>query len=153
VIALLATGGSTNHTIHWIAVARAAGILIDWQDFDELSSVIPLLTRIYPNGTADVNAFEDAGGPTFVIRELLSAGLMHGDVMTVYGDDGLHSHTSRPVLTENNQVQWQALPAHSTDTSVVRNVTEPFAATGGLRLLQGSPTAHREAETAKAHRG
>ena len=137
VIALLATGGSTNHTIHWIAVARAAGILIDWQDFDELSSVIPLLTRIYPNGTADVNAFEDAGGPTFVIRELLSAGLMHADVMAVFGDDGLKSHAARPVLNEG-KLSWQALPAASTDTSVVRNVTEPFAATGGLRLLQGN---------------
>jgi len=138
VIALLATGGSTNHTIHWIAVARAAGILIDWQDFDELSSVIPLLTRVYPNGTADVNAFEAAGGPTFVIRELLSAGLMHGDVLTVYGTQGLHGHTARPVLTEAGQVAWETLPAQSTDTSVVRNVTEPFAATGGLRLLQGN---------------
>jgi phosphogluconate dehydratase len=138
IIALLATGGSTNHTIHWVAVARAAGILIDWQDFDELSSVIPLLTRVYPNGTADVNAFEDAGGPTFVIRELLSAGLMHGDVMTVYGDAGLHSHTVRPVLNDAGQLAWQAQPALSRDTSVVRNVTEPFAATGGLRLLQGN---------------
>ncbi|MBC3871303.1 phosphogluconate dehydratase [Undibacterium oligocarboniphilum] len=138
VIALLATGGSTNHTIHWIAVARAAGILIDWQDFDELSSVVPLLTRVYPNGTADVNAFEDAGGPTFVMRELLSAGLMHGDVMTVFGDQGLHSHTGRPVLNAAAQVQWEALPATSTDPAVVRNVSEPFAATGGLRLLQGN---------------
>jgi phosphogluconate dehydratase len=138
VIALLATGGSTNHTIHWIAVARAAGILIDWQDFDDLSSVIPLLTRIYPNGTADVNAFEDAGGPTFVIRELLSAGLMHADVMAVYGDDGLNSHAARPVLNDDGKLSWVALPAASTDTSVVRNVTEPFAATGGLRLLQGN---------------
>ncbi|CAN5841896.1 phosphogluconate dehydratase [soil metagenome] len=137
VISLLATGGSTNHTIHWVAVARAAGILIDWQDFDELSSVIPLLTRVYPNGTADVNAFEDAGGPTFVIRELLSAGLMHGDVMTVFGDQGLHSHTTRPML-EEGKVIWQALPVESTDTSVVRKVTDPFAATGGLRLLQGN---------------
>ncbi|WP_423707894.1 phosphogluconate dehydratase [Undibacterium sp. WLX3042] len=138
IIALLATGGSTNHTIHWIAVARAAGILINWQDFDELSSVIPLLTRVYPNGTADVNAFEDAGGPTFVIRELLSAGLMHGDVMTVYGDEGLHSHTVRPVLSDAGQIAWQAQPALSTDTAVLRNVSEPFAATGGLRLLQGN---------------
>ncbi len=137
VIALLATGGSTNHTIHWIAVARAAGILIDWEDFDELSSVIPLLTRIYPNGTADVNAFEDAGGPTFVMRELLSAGLMHGDVMAVYGNDGLRAHAVRPAL-EDGKVKWSALPAQSTDTSVVRNVTEPFAPTGGLRLLQGN---------------
>ncbi len=137
VIALLATGGSTNHTIHWIAVARAAGILIDWQDFDELSSVIPLLTRVYPNGTADVNAFEEAGGPTFVIRELLSQGLMHGDVMTVFGDDGLHAHTRHPVLGDAGLV-WAAHADLSPDTSVVRNVTEPFAATGGLRLLQGN---------------
>lgn len=137
VIALLATGGSTNHTIHWIAVARAAGILIDWQDFDELSSVIPLLSRVYPNGTADVNAFEEAGGPTFVIRELLSNGLMHADVMTVYGNDGLNSHTTRPVLKEG-KVAWQDWPEASGDSSVVRKVNEPFAATGGLRLLQGN---------------
>jgi phosphogluconate dehydratase len=137
VIALLATGGSTNHTIHWIAVARAAGILIDWQDFDELSNVIPLLTRIYPNGTADVNAFEAAGGPTFVIRELLSKGLMHADVMTVYGDQGLASHTVRPILV-NEKIVWEAHPEKSIDDTVVRNVGEPFAETGGLRLLQGN---------------
>ncbi|MBR7799180.1 phosphogluconate dehydratase [Undibacterium fentianense] len=137
VIALLATGGSTNHTIHWIAVARAAGILIDWQDFDELSSVIPLLTRVYPNGTADVNAFEDAGGPTFVIRELLSQGLMHADVMTIFGDQGLASHTTRPEL-KDGKVAFVAHPEKSSDPAVVRNVDEPFAATGGLRLLQGN---------------
>lgn len=137
VIALLATGGSTNHTIHWIAVARAAGIIIDWQDFDELSSVIPLLTRVYPNGTADVNAFEDAGGPTFVMRELLSQGLMHADVMTVFGHDGLASHTTRPEL-KDGKVAFVAHPEKSSNPEVVRNVTEPFAATGGLRLLQGN---------------
>lgn len=137
VIALLATGGSTNHTIHWISVARAAGILIDWQDFDQLSSVIPLLTRVYPNGTADVNAFEEAGGPTFVMRELLSAGLMHGDVMAVFGNDGLYSHTVRPVLRDE-KVAFEAWPEASGDTTVVRQVSEPFAATGGLRLLQGN---------------
>jgi phosphogluconate dehydratase len=137
VIALLATGGSTNHTIHWISVARAAGILIDWQDFDELSSVIPLLTRVYPNGTADVNAFEEAGGPTFVMRELLSAGLMHGDVMAVFGNHGLYSHTVRPVLRDE-KVAFEAWPEASGDTSVVRQVSEPFAPTGGLRLLQGN---------------
>lgn len=137
VIALLATGGSTNHTIHWIAVARAAGILINWQDFDELSAVIPLLTRVYPNGTADVNEFEDAGGPVFVIRELLSAGLMHADVKTVMGADGLHAHTTQPLL-ENGQLKWAALPDHSTNPEVVRQVGQPFAATGGLRLLQGN---------------
>ncbi|WMW81969.1 phosphogluconate dehydratase [Undibacterium cyanobacteriorum] len=137
VIALLATGGSTNHTIHWISVARAAGILIDWQDFDELSSVIPLLTRVYPNGTADVNAFEEAGGPTFIMRELLSQGLMHADVMTVYGDHGLASHTVRPEL-KDGKVAFVAHPEKTTNPDVVRNVSEPFAATGGLRLLQGN---------------
>lgn len=137
VIALLATGGSTNHTIHWIAVARAAGIIIDWQDFDELSSVIPLLTRVYPNGTADVNAFEDAGGPTFVMRELLSQGLMHADVMTVFGQDGLASHTTHPEL-KDGKVAFVSHPEKSSNPEVVRNVTEPFAATGGLRLLQGN---------------
>ena len=81
--ALLATGGSTNHLIHWVAVARAAGILIDWNDFSELSEVVPLLTRVYPNGSADVNEFQAAGGPGFVIGELLDAGLMHDDVLTV----------------------------------------------------------------------
>jgi len=141
VIALLATGGSTNHTIHWISVARAAGILIDWQDFDELSSVIPLLTRVYPNGSADVNDFENAGGPAFVIRELLSAGLMHADVKTVLSkagsDAGLTAHTRAPQL-ENEQLVWPELPAASTNTEVVRQVSEPFAPTGGLRLLQGN---------------
>lgn len=138
IIALLATGGSTNHTIHWIAVARAAGILIDWQDFDELSSVIPLLTRVYPNGTADVNAFQEAGGPGFVLRELIDAGLMHGDVMTVYGSEGLRSHALLPALNQQQQLEWQSLPAESGDSAVLRRVAEPFAATGGLRLLQGN---------------
>ena len=137
IIALLATGGSTNHTIHWIAVARAAGILINWQDFDELSAVIPLLTRVYPNGTADVNDFEDAGGPVFVLRELLAAGLMHGDVQTVYGNQGLHGHTKQPAL-EQDKLVWQDLPAQSTNPAVVRPVSDPFATTGGLRLLKGN---------------
>jgi phosphogluconate dehydratase len=138
VIALLATGGSTNHTMHWVSVARAAGILIDWADFDELSSAIPLITRVYPNGTADVNGFEENGGPTFVIRELLKAGLMHGDVMTVYGNDGLYSHGLRPVLTPENKVKWYPHPDESSDRTVVRTADDPFAATGGLRLLQGN---------------
>ncbi len=135
IIALLATGGSTNHTIHWIAVARAAGIVVDWQDFDALSGVIPLLTRVYPNGTADVNQFEDAGGPVFVIRELLAAGLMHADVMTVVGD--LHAHTRQPEL-QQDKVVWTELPQVSSNPDVVRNASEPFAPTGGLRLLQGN---------------
>ena len=141
IIALLATGGSTNHTIHWIAVARAAGILIDWQDFDELSAVIPLLSRVYPNGTADVNEFEDAGGPVFVMRELINAGLMHADVKTVYGDQGLAGHTRQPSLVQDHdgdKIEWLELPVESTNTDVVRSVAEPFAPTGGLRLLNGN---------------
>jgi phosphogluconate dehydratase len=137
IIALLATGGSTNHTMHWVSVARAAGIRIDWQDFDELSSVIPLLTRIYPNGTADVNEFEDAGGPVFVIRELIKAGLMHADVKTVFGNSGLNAHTRQPEL-ENEKVIWRELPKESSNLNVVRQVEDPFAPTGGLRLLQGN---------------
>jgi dihydroxyacid dehydratase/phosphogluconate dehydratase len=97
--ALLATGGSTNHLIHWVAVARAAGIVIDWDDFDRLSDVVPLLARVYPNGTADVNAFQQAGGPGYVIRELLDAGLMHEDVLTVR-EGGLREYTRIPGWAE-----------------------------------------------------
>jgi phosphogluconate dehydratase len=95
--ALLATGGSTNHLIHWVAVARAAGILIDWNDFSDLSQVVPLLTRVYPNGSADVNEFQAAGGPGFVIGELLDAGLMHDDVLTVRAG-GIREYTAIPTL-------------------------------------------------------
>lgn len=137
IIALLATGGSTNHTMHWVAVARAAGIFIDWQDFDELSAVIPLLTRIYPNGTADVNDFEEAGGPVFVIRELINGGLMHADVKTVLGTTGLHAHTRQPKL-EQDKLVWRDLPEGSTNIDAVRSVASPFSTTGGLRLLKGN---------------
>jgi len=210
--ALLATGGSTNHLIHWVAVARAAGIVIDWDDFSALSEVVPLLTRVYPNGNADVNQFQAAGGPGHVIRELLDAGLMHEDVLTVRakpGDGGIREFTRIPSL-QGGQLVWQDAGA-SKDESVVRPASQPFSATGGLKLLRGnlgrsvikvsavpealhvieapasvfdsqealqaafkagelerdvvcvvrwqgpqangSPTAHREAETAKAHRG
>ncbi|MDR6154955.1 phosphogluconate dehydratase [Acidovorax delafieldii] len=122
-VALLATGGSTNHLIHWVAIARSAGILIDWSDFDELSSVVPLLARVYPNGDADVNQFQAAGGPPWILRELLAGGLMHPDVMSVnaggIADGG------------------KSAPAVSGDTSVLRSVSDPFSPTGGLRLLQG----------------
>lgn len=138
IIALLATGGSTNHTIHWIAVARAAGILVDWQDFDELSSVVPLLARVYPNGSADVNAFAEAGGTSFVLRELITAGLMHNDVRTVWGSQGLLGHTVQPQLDQTGKLSWQPAPAVTGDDTVLRPAAEPFAATGGLRLLQGN---------------
>jgi len=136
-IALLATGGSTNHLIHWVAVARAAGILIDWTDFSELSGVIPLLARVYPNGAADVNQFQAAGGPAFVIRELVQAGLMHGDVPTVDAD-GMAASGRLPLLDEAGALHWQELPDASGDETVLRGVASPFSATGGLKLLSGN---------------
>ncbi|MCX2861763.1 phosphogluconate dehydratase [Paucibacter sp. PLA-PC-4] len=136
--ALLATGGSTNHLIHWVAVARSAGILIDWSDFSELSGVVPLLSRVYPNGAADVNQFQAAGGPGFVIRELLDAGLMHEDVLSVAGTS-LRPYAAVPTLAaEGAKVVWHALPPDSGDESVVRRAAAPFSATGGLKLLQGN---------------
>ena len=135
--ALLATGGSTNHLIHWVAVARSAGILIDWSDFSELSSVVPLLARVYPNGSADVNQFEDAGGPAYVLRELMAAGLMHADVAAISGPD-MAVQTRRPVLDAQHQLAWQDLPEASGDDSVLRPAAAPFSATGGLKLLAGN---------------
>ncbi len=137
IAALHATGGSTNHTLHLIAIARAAGIVIDWNDFDELSKVVPLLTRIYPNGDADVNHFQAAGGPGFVIRELLDAGLVHEDVNTVLGR-GLRAHCKEPFLGEDGKVVWRDLPAQSGDDSVLRTASNPFQANGGLVLVQGN---------------
>ncbi|MEO7941110.1 MAG: phosphogluconate dehydratase, partial [Burkholderiaceae bacterium] len=134
-VALLATGGSTNHLIHWVAVARAAGITIDWNDFADLSEVAPLLTRVYPNGTADVNQFQAAGGPGFVIRELLDAGLMHADVGTVRAE-GLRAFTGIPQMA-GDALAWQD-PGPSGDDSVVRSAGTPFGSTGGLQLLQGN---------------
>jgi len=139
-VALLATGGSTNHLIHWVAVARAAGLLIDWSDFAELSAVVPLLARVYPNGEADVNQFQAAGGPGFVLRELLDAGLVHGDVATVAaaaGPSGLRAYTELPALHDGRLV-WQALPRQPIDAAVVRGAAAPFAPTGGLKLLTGN---------------
>jgi phosphogluconate dehydratase len=133
-VALLATGGSTNHLIHWVAVARSAGIVIDWDDFSALSDVVPLLSRVYPNGSADVNQFQAAGGPGYVIRELLDAGLMHADVLTVAS--GIRAYTQKPAATAQG-LQWSDIGA-SQDESVVRPVSAPFSATGGLKLLQGN---------------
>ena len=134
-VALLATGGSTNHLIHWVAVARAAGIVIDWDDFSALSDVVPLLTRVYPNGSADVNQFQAAGGPGYVIRELLDAGFMHADVLTVRAG-GLREFTRIP-SAPNGQLFWTDVGASQDDT-VVRPASSPFSATGGLKLLQGN---------------
>jgi phosphogluconate dehydratase len=135
-VALLATGGSTNHLIHWVAVARAAGIVIDWNDFSALSDVVPLLTRVYPNGSADVNQFQAAGGPGFVIRELLDAGFMHADVLTVRSG-GLREFCNIPSAQADGSLQWLEAGA-SGDDSVVRPAAAPFSASGGLKLLQGN---------------
>ena len=136
-VALLATGGSTNHLIHWVAVARAAGIVIDWDDFSALSEAVPLLTRVYPNGQADVNQFQAAGGPGFVIRELLDAGLMHADVLTVRAG-GLREYTAVPTAQAGGGALHWVEAGASSDDSVVRPVSAPFSATGGLKLLRGN---------------
>lgn len=136
IVALLATGGSTNHTLHLVAIAKAAGIQINWTDFDHLSSIIPLLTRIYPNGDADVNHFHAAGGTPFVIRELLDAGLLHEDVLTISGH-GLRHQTLEPKLQEE-KLDWHAAPQVSGDTQVLRSAAAPFSADGGLRVLDGN---------------
>lgn len=135
IVALLATGGSTNHTLHLVAIARAAGIVIDWDDFDALSAVVPLLARVYPNGKADVNHFHAAGGTAFLIRELLDAGLLHEDVQTVLGA-GLRPYTRQPRLLEG-QLCWEAVPAASGDPAVLRGAAAPFSPDGGLLLVQG----------------
>ncbi len=135
-VALLATGGSTNHLIHWVAVARAAGIRIDWTDFADLSAAVPLLARVYPNGSADVNQFQAAGGPGFVLRELLDAGCLHGDVACV-SERGLRAYAEVPVL-DGTALRWRALPAEPGDASIVRRAAEPFSPTGGLTLLTGN---------------
>ncbi len=136
VVGLLATGGSTNHTLHLVAIAKAAGILIDWDDFSALSAVVPLLARIYPNGSADVNHFHAAGGMGFLIRELLGAGLLHGDVLTVAGE-GLERYVREPWLS-NEGLAWRDSPENSGDSEVLRRATDPFSADGGLKLLQGN---------------
>jgi phosphogluconate dehydratase len=136
-VALLATGGSTNHLIHWVAVARAAGILIDWTDFADLSRATPLLARVYPNGVADVYQFQAAGGPGFVIRELIDSGAMHGDVSTVVAG-GLREYGKVPEQASTDRLTWADLPAVPIDDSIVRTAAAPFGAEGGLKLLTGN---------------
>jgi phosphogluconate dehydratase len=136
VVALLATGGSTNHTMHIVAIAAAAGIDLRWEDFDALSAVVPLLARIYPNGTEDVNAFTAAGGVPFVVRELLHAGLLHDDVTTVVGK-GLDAYAETPVIA-GGSLSWQPAPALSGDAAVLRPADDPFSPDGGLRVLTGN---------------
>ena len=135
-VGLLATGGSTNHTLHIVAMARAAGLIINWDDFSDLSACVPLLARIYPNGSADVNHFQAAGGMGYLIAQLLSAGLLHNDVHTLMGQ-GLHRYTVEPWLNQG-QLNWRNAPAQSADEAVLRPVANPFSLDGGLRLLQGN---------------
>ena len=136
IVGLLATGGSTNHTMHLVAIARVAGILLDWDDFDALSGVVPLLTRMYPNGEADVNQFHAAGGMGYLIRELLDAGLLHEDVATVAGP-GLRHYTREPFM-DDNRLTWCEAPVASGDNNILRPISAPFDTAGGLRLLNGN---------------
>ncbi|TDD34761.1 phosphogluconate dehydratase [Actinomadura sp. KC06] len=136
IVALLATGGSTNHTLHLVAMAAAAGIELTWDDFDELSKVTPLLTRLYPNGTADVNHFHAAGGTAFLIGELIDAGLVHADARTV-GGDTLAAYRKAPEL-DGGTVEWRDVARASGDTGVLRPVAEPFDAHGGLHTVRGN---------------
>jgi phosphogluconate dehydratase len=136
-VGLLATGGSTNHTMHLVAIARAAGIIINWDDFARLSKVIPSLTRIYPNGTADVNHFQAAGGMSVLIRELSEHGLMHTDIVTVGDEKGMAQYVKEPTL-KDGKLTWEEGPKESLDKTVISSVDEPFDTSGGLHLIKGN---------------
>ena len=136
VIGLLATGGSTNHAIHIPAMARAAGVIIDWNDVSELSSVVPLLARVYPNGAGDVNHFHAAGGMAYVTRTLLDEGLAHGDILTVW-DGGMEAYVSEPVLGDGDNLDWSPVNA-SRDDTMLRPASDPFLPDGGMRLVKGN---------------
>ena len=136
VVGLHATGGSTNHTIHLVAMAAAAGITLTWEDFSDLAEVTPLLARVYPNGKADVNHFHAAGGMGLLIRELLGGGLLHGEARTVWGER-LADYAVEPRLEADGEISWAEAPKESGDASVLRGVAEPFQPTGGLRVLEG----------------
>jgi phosphogluconate dehydratase len=135
-VGLMATGGSTNLLIHLIAMARAGGIILDWQDFSEISDIVPLLARVYPNGLADVNHFHAAGGLGFMIGELLGAGLLHPDTKTVAGE-GLHHYTQEPFM-EGETLAWRAGTDESLNTAILRPASDPFQSSGGLKRLSGS---------------
>ncbi|WP_373776214.1 phosphogluconate dehydratase [Neisseria dentiae] len=136
IIGLMATGGSTNHTMHLVAMARAAGIILNWDDFDEISSIVPLLIRVYPNGQADVNHFAATGGLPFVIRELRNNGLLHDDVETVMGH-GMEAYTKEPFLIDG-KLEWRDAVAESRDEDILRPFSRPFSPDGGLRLMKGN---------------
>ncbi|ULN99660.1 phosphogluconate dehydratase [Campylobacter molothri] len=135
-IGLMATGGSTNHTIHLVAIARAAGIIINWDDFDAISNITPLLARVYPNGKADVNQFEAAGGLAFVINELLKEGLLHDDANTVMGQ-GMQTYTKNPFLIDGKLIYKDGIKA-SKEENILRNIENPFSKNGGVRILKGN---------------
>jgi phosphogluconate dehydratase len=137
IVGLMATGGSTNHTLHLVAMARAGGIRLSWDDFAEVSEVVPLLARVYPNGLADVNQFEAAGGMPYVIGQLLDAGLVHADTLTVAGEGGLERYRQRPKL-DGEALVWETPSSASGDTAIVRPASEPFSPEGGLKLLRGN---------------
>jgi phosphogluconate dehydratase len=151
IVGLLATGGSTNHAIHIIAIARAAGVLINWQDMADLSAAVPLLCRIYPNGQADVNHFQAAGGMSLLIRELLGAGLLHDNVKTILGEGGMQRYCDEPFLRSEAEgdgdvdgagmgdlIEWRQGPVKSLDTEIISSHDHPFSETGGLALLTGN---------------
>ncbi len=135
-VALLATGGSTNHTLHLVAIARAAGITLTWDDLSDLSAVVPLMARVYPNGKADVNHFHAAGGLGYTVHSLLKAGLLHDDVHTVAGY-GLWRYTTEAKL-DGSSLTWEEGTKRSHDTDVLRGADDPFAKDGGLRMLDGN---------------
>jgi phosphogluconate dehydratase len=137
IVGLHATGGSTNHTLHIVAMAQAAGILVNWDDFSDLSDVVPLLARIYPNGGADVNHFHAAGGTGFLIRELLGAGLLHEAVTTVIGK-GLSAYAREPYFDTSGALAWRDVPETSGDTAVLRPASDPFSPDGGLKVVRGN---------------
>jgi 6-phosphogluconate dehydratase len=137
VVGLLATGGSTNHTLHLLAIAQAAGIQLEWEDFHELSSAVPLLARIYPNGEADVNHFQAAGGMAVLTRYLLEAELIHKDILTMGDAKGLEQYTQEPWL-DGDELRWREGPEETRDSSILRSTAQPFSPTGGLHLLQGN---------------
>ncbi|MDH5357034.1 MAG: phosphogluconate dehydratase [Gammaproteobacteria bacterium] len=137
IIGLMATGGSTNHTMHLVAIARAAGIIINWDDFDKITKIIPLLTRIYPNGEADINHFQAAGGMSVLIGELLEHGLLHEDIITVAPKRGMSTYTEEPKLIDG-QLVWEPGPGKSLDPKVISTIDSPFSETGGLHLIHGN---------------
>ena len=136
VVALLASGGSTNHTLHLPAIAKAAGFTLTWDDIAALAKVVPLLARVYPNGSADVNQFQAAGGPAWIIRELLNAGLMHNEVATIVGE-GLYDYCQEPCI-QHTRLSWRALPQQSPDPKIVRTYADPFLPYAGLNVVSGN---------------